>query len=94
MRFELDLYVNLRPIKLYDASLCPLKDKGPEDIDMVFVRENTEDAYSGAHGFTHKGQPHEVATQTMVYTRGGVERGHPLRLRAGPQAPQAQVTSP
>jgi 3-isopropylmalate dehydrogenase len=74
MRFELDLYINLRPIKLYDASLCPLKGKGPEDIDMVFVRENTEDAYSGAHGFTHKGQPHEVATQTMIYTRGGVER--------------------
>jgi len=74
MRFELDLYVNLRPIKLYDASLCPLKDKGPADIDMLIVRENTEDAYSGAHGFTHKGQPHEVATQTMVYTRGGVER--------------------
>jgi len=74
MRFELDLYVNLRPIKLYDESLCPLKDKGPADIDMLIVRENTEDAYSGAHGFTHKGHPHEVATQTMVYTRGGVER--------------------
>ena len=74
MRFELDLYINLRPIKLYDASMCPLKDKGPADIDMVFVRENTEDAYSGAHGFTHKGQAHEVATQTMIYTRAGVER--------------------
>jgi len=74
MRFELDLYVNLRPIRLYDESLCPLKDKGPADVDMVIVRENTEDAYVGAHGFTHKGQPHEVATQTMVYTRAGVER--------------------
>ncbi|MBI5432163.1 MAG: 3-isopropylmalate dehydrogenase [Planctomycetes bacterium] len=73
-RFELDLYINLRPIKLYDESLCPLKDKKPEDVDMVFVRENTEDAYVGAHGFTHKGQFHEVATQTMVYTRIGVER--------------------
>ena len=74
MRHKLDLYVNLRPIKLYDESLCPLKDKKPEDVDMVFVRENTEDAYVGAHGFTHKGQFHEVATQTMVYTRIGVER--------------------
>jgi 3-isopropylmalate dehydrogenase len=74
MRFELDLYINLRPIKLFDESLCPLKDKRPEDIDMVIIRENTEDAYVGAHGFTHRGQHHEVATQTMVYTRVGVER--------------------
>jgi 3-isopropylmalate dehydrogenase len=74
MRFELDLYINLRPIKLYDESLCPLKDKGPEHIDMVIVRENTEDAYAGAHGFTHKGQSSEIATQTMVYSRAGTER--------------------
>jgi len=74
MRFELDLYVNLRPIKLYDARLCPLKNKRPEDIDMVIVRENTEGAYTGMHGFAHKGQALEVATQTMVYTREGVER--------------------
>ncbi len=74
MRFDLDLYVNLRPIKLYDERLCPLKDKGPKDVDMVIVRENTEDAYTGMHGFAHKGQANEVATQTMVYTREGVER--------------------
>jgi len=74
LRFELDLYINLRPIKLYDERLCPLKGKKPDDIDMVFVRENTEDAYAGIHGFAHKGQPLEVATQTMVYTRAGVER--------------------
>lgn len=74
MRFELDLYINLRPIKLYDARLCPIKDKQPEDVDMVIVRENTEGAYAGMHGFCHKGQPHEVSTQTMVYTRNGVER--------------------
>ena len=73
-RFELDLYVNLRPIKLYDERLCPLKGKGPKDVDMVIVRENTEDAYTGMHGFAHKGQANEVATQTMVYTREGVER--------------------
>ena len=74
MRFELDLYVNLRPIKLYDERLCPLKGKKPEDIDMVIVRENTEGAYTGMHGFCHKGQANEVSTQTMVYTRVGVER--------------------
>jgi 3-isopropylmalate dehydrogenase len=74
MRFELDLYINLRPIKLYDERLCPLKDKGVEHIDMVIVRENTEGAYVGMYGFAHKGQPLEVATQTMVYTREGVER--------------------
>ncbi|HEX9733632.1 MAG TPA: isocitrate/isopropylmalate family dehydrogenase, partial [Thermoanaerobaculia bacterium] len=74
IRFGLDLYINFRPIKLYDARLCPLKDKGPADVDMVIVRENTEDAYCGAHGFAHKGQPLEVATQTMIYTRAGVER--------------------
>tara|TARA_R110002126_G_scaffold75704_1_gene188816 strand:- start:2720 stop:3790 length:1071 start_codon:yes stop_codon:yes gene_type:complete len=73
-RFELDLYINLRPIKLYDERLCPLKGKGPDDVDMVIIRENTEDAYAGMHGFCHKGQHHEVATQTMVYTREGVER--------------------
>lgn len=74
LRFDLDLYVNLRPIKLYDERLCPLKDKKPADIDMVFVRENTEGAYAGMFGFAHKGQPLEVSTQTMVYTRAGVER--------------------
>ena len=74
MRFELDLYANVRPIKLYHSSLCPLKGKGPEDVDMVIVRENTEGAYAGMHGFCHKGQALEVATQTMVYTRAGVER--------------------
>lgn len=73
-RFELDLYVNKRPIKLYDERLCPLKGKTPEDVDMVIIRENTEDAYTGMHGFAHKGQALEVATQTMVYTREGTER--------------------
>ena len=74
MRFELDLYINLRPIKLFDERLCPLKGKKPKDIDMVIIRENTEGAYAGMHGFCHKGQANEVATQTMAYTRHGVER--------------------
>lgn len=74
MRFKLDLFVNLRPCKLYDARFCPLKDKTPADIDIMFVRENTEDAYCGIHGFFKKGTPEEVATQTMLYTRKGTER--------------------
>ena len=74
MRFELDLYINLRPIKLLHERLCPLKGKGPDDVDMMIIRENTEDAYTGMHGFAHKGHPLEVATQTMVYTRAGTER--------------------
>jgi 3-isopropylmalate dehydrogenase len=74
MRFELDLYITLRPIKLFDERLCPLKGKKAEDVDMVIVRENTEGAYAGMYGFCHKHQANEVSTQTMVYTRVGVER--------------------
>jgi 3-isopropylmalate dehydrogenase len=74
LRFGLDLYVNLRPIRLYAEHLCPLKGKTPKDVDLVVVRENTEDAYAGIHGFLKKGTPDEVATQTMIYSRKGTER--------------------
>jgi len=74
MRFELDQYINLRPVKLYPGVDCPLKGKGPEDIDFVVVRENTEGLYAGAGGFLKKGTPDEVATQESVNTRKGVER--------------------
>jgi len=74
IRFGLDLYVNLRPIKLLAEHLCPLKDKKPEDIDLVVVRENTEDLYAGIGGFLKKGTPDEVALQEMVFTRKGCER--------------------
>jgi 3-isopropylmalate dehydrogenase len=74
LRFKLDLYINLRPIKLYDARFCPLKDKGPADVDMVVVRENTEDAYIGIGGLFKQGTPDEVAIATMLYTRKGCER--------------------
>ena len=74
MRFELDQYINLRPVKLYPGVETPLKDKGPEDIDFVVVRENTGDAYTGTGGVTMKGTPHEVAMQTAVYTRFQVDR--------------------
>ncbi|MBM3984679.1 MAG: 3-isopropylmalate dehydrogenase [Planctomycetes bacterium] len=74
LRVGLDLFVNLRPVKLYDERLCPLKDKRCADVDMVIVRENTEDAYTAEPEFTGKGGPDEVAVQPMRYTRKGTER--------------------
>lgn len=73
-RFELEQYINLRPVKLYDERFCPLKDKKPADIDFVVVRENNEGLYTGAGGFVFKGTPNEVAMQESVNTRRGVER--------------------
>jgi 3-isopropylmalate dehydrogenase len=74
LRFELDQYINLRPVKLYPNVDTPLKDKGPEDIDFVVVRENTEGLYTGSGGVLKKGTPDEVAIQTSINTRKGVER--------------------
>jgi 3-isopropylmalate dehydrogenase len=74
LRFRLDQYINLRPVKLYEGADCPLKGKGPKDIDFVIVRENTEDLYVGSGGFAHKDTEMEVATQIMVATHKGVER--------------------
>jgi 3-isopropylmalate dehydrogenase len=73
-RFELDQYINLRPVKLYPGVPCPLKDKGPEEVDYVVVRENTGGLYTGTGGFSQKGTPHEVAVQAAVYNRFQVER--------------------
>jgi 3-isopropylmalate dehydrogenase len=73
-RFELDQYINLRPVKLYPGVPTPLKDKGPDDINFVVVRENTGDLYTGTGGFTMKGTPQEVAVQSAVYTRFQVDR--------------------
>jgi len=98
MRHRLDLYVNLRPVKLYHESLCPLKGKKPADIDILFLRENTEDAYAGVYGHTKKGTEHEIALQQMVYTRRGTERivrhAFELALRRGPKPgrPKPMVT--
>ncbi len=74
LRFALDQYVNLRPIKLYPGVETPLKDKGPEHIDFVVVRENTEGLYAGSGGFLRKGTPDEIAVQESINTRKGVER--------------------
>ena len=74
LRFELDQYINLRPVKLYPGVQTPLKNKGPEHIDFAVVRENTGDAYTGTGGITMKGTPNEVAVQSAVYTRFQVDR--------------------
>ncbi len=74
LRFAMDQYINLRPVKLYPGVWTPIKDKGPEDIDFVVVRENTEGLYAGAGGFLRKGTADEVAIQESINTRKGVER--------------------
>ena len=73
-RFALDQYINLRPVKLYPGVETPLKDKGPEDIDFVVVRENSGGIYTGVGGAVQVGTPNEVATQVMIYSRPVVDR--------------------
>jgi 3-isopropylmalate dehydrogenase len=74
MRRGLDLYINMRPVRLLDARLTPLRDRAPAEIDFVVFRENTEGAYCGAGGFLKKGTADEIATQEELNTRRGVER--------------------
>jgi 3-isopropylmalate dehydrogenase len=74
IRFQLDLYVNFRPCKLYDARLCPLAGKSERDVDFVVFRENTEGAYVGMGGIFKKGTADEIAVQEEIHTRKGVER--------------------
>ncbi|MFA5039897.1 MAG: 3-isopropylmalate dehydrogenase [Candidatus Omnitrophota bacterium] len=74
LRFALDQYINLRPVKLYNSIFCPLKDKKPEDIDFVVIRENSEGLYKGMGEFQNKGTKDEVAIQLSYNTRKGVER--------------------
>jgi 3-isopropylmalate dehydrogenase len=97
LRFGLDMYINLRPIKLYSEHLCPLKDKGPEDIDFVVVRENTEGMYSQIGGHLKKGTPDEVAIVNGVYTWKGCERASRYAFelaeqRAAARGSKSQVT--
>ena len=74
MRFQLDLYVNYRPVRLLSERLCPLKDKGRQHVDFVIFRENTEGAYVGMGGIFKKGTDDEIAVQEDVSTHKGVER--------------------
>ena len=74
MRQRLDLWANVRPARLLAGVPCPLAGKGPADVDMLFLRENSEGEYSGIGGRAHEGLPHEVGVETSVFTREGVER--------------------
>ncbi len=74
IRFGLDLFINLRPVKLYDVRLCPLKERTEKDVDFVVFRENTEGAYVNIGGNFKRGTPDEVAVQEEVHTYKGVER--------------------
>jgi len=74
MRCQMDLYANVRPVRLLDASLCPLKGIEPEDLDFVVIRENTEGVYGDLGGVFKQGTPDEVAIQEDINTRKGVER--------------------
>jgi 3-isopropylmalate dehydrogenase len=74
LRFGLNQYINLRPVRLYAERFCPLKDKEPEDIDFVVVRENSEGLYKGMGEFQNKGMPSEIAIQVSYNTRKGVGR--------------------
>ncbi len=92
IRFGLDLYINLRPIKLYAEWLCPIKGKRPQDLDLVVVRENSEDAYTLIGGFLKKGTPDEVAIQEMIYTRKGVERCVRYAFEVARRRPRKRIT--
>jgi tartrate dehydrogenase/decarboxylase/D-malate dehydrogenase len=84
IRQELDLWANVRPARLLEGIPCPLAGRGPDDVDMVFVRENTEGEYAGVGGRAHAGMPHDVAIETSVFTRRGCERAirHAFELAA------------
>jgi tartrate dehydrogenase/decarboxylase/D-malate dehydrogenase len=85
LRQRLDLWANLRPVRLLEGVPCPLAGRGPADVDMLFVRENTEGEYSGVGGRAHRGHPSEVGIETSVFTRTGVERvlRHAFELAEG-----------
>jgi tartrate dehydrogenase/decarboxylase/D-malate dehydrogenase len=74
LRQRLDLWANVRPVRLLEGVRHPLAGRGPADVDMLFVRENTEGEYSGVGGRAHPGLPQELALDTSVFTRAGVER--------------------
>jgi 3-isopropylmalate dehydrogenase len=97
LRFAFHQYVNLRPVKLFPGVETPIRGKGPDEIDFVVVRENNEDLYVGAGGFTRKGTPEEVAIQTSINTRSGVERclrfAFDLAVSRGAQRPFRGLTS-
>lgn len=92
LRFELDHYVNLRPVKLFPGVETPLSDTRPEDIDMIVVREGTESLYAGAGGVLRRGTPHEVATQESLNTAFGVERVIRYAFAKAAERPRKKLT--
>lgn len=92
LRREFDQYINLRPVKLYPGVETPIKGKGPEDIDFVVVRENTEGLYAGAGGFSAKGTEREVAVETSINTRHAVERCVRYAFELSETRPEKHVT--
>ena len=92
LRFTLDQYINLRPVKLYPGVDCPLKDKGPEEIDYVVVRENTEGLYAGSGGCLRQGTRHEIAVQESVNTYLGVERCLRYAFELAASRPRKKLT--
>ncbi len=92
IRRELNQYINLRPIKLHPGVTSPLRDKGPDDIDMVVVRENSEGLYIGGGGFAHHGTPDEVATELAVNTRAGIERCVRYAFQVAENRPRRHLT--
>jgi len=86
------MYLNLRPVKLYHEDLCPLKDKKLADVDMIFIRENTESLYCQIHGSFKKGTPDEITTQEMVNTRKGIERAVRYAYEVAKTRPRKKLT--
>jgi len=87
-----DQYVNLRPTRILRGLLSPLRDCNPGDLDWVIVRENTEGEYSGQGGRAHRGLPEEVATETAIFTRGGVTRIMRYAFRLAQSRPRKLLT--
>ncbi len=92
LRFDLDQYINLRPVKLYDERYCPIKNKKPEDIDFVVVRENSEGLYKGLGEFKNKGTKREVALQVSHNTRKGIERCLRYAFELAQKRPRKKLT--
>jgi 3-isopropylmalate dehydrogenase len=92
LRFELDHYVNLRPVRLYPGVATPLANVRPESVDMLVVREGTEGPYTGSGGVVRKGTPHEIATQESINTAFGVSRVVRYAFERAAQRPRRKLT--
>src|SRR5205085_7352481 len=87
-----DQYANVRPTRILPGIAAPLRDRGPADLDWVIVRENSEGEYAGNGGRVHRGLPEEVATETSVFTRAGVERIHRFAFALAQKRPRCHLT--